>query len=246
MPVNDCSERTLSFCDFLSAFIGVRLPARGRRFLEAGKALSAVNSTKYANFKKKLDFSQKAKMEALAHLAPALRGLAGASNFDELVTACAGVAAGRLHPSEATKLATAGGASHAAQEALVALFLEATRTGGADEVAAALAGVLPEARAAAIGALAVDGADATRGVLDAISLGPDQLVGVTWERAVVIAAGGEQPRPGGTPLYTVTLTTQAPSGATKPVQFTASVEQLASLVGELKAAMRQVERESQP
>ena len=81
-------------------------------------------------------------------------------------------------------------------------------------------------------------------VLASLSLGPDELVDVSWQRAVVAAAGHEQPRAGGVPLYTITLTTRAADGSLKQVQFTASSEDLADLVRELKNAMRLVEREA--
>ena len=82
-----------------------------------------------------------------------------------------------------------------------------------------------------------------RGALESISLGPAELIDVHWHRATIAAAGYEQPRKGGTPLYTVTLTTRSPDGSTKPVQFSCSTEELTTLVQDLKNALLQVDRE---
>ena len=142
-------------------------------------------------------------------------------------------------------MAAASGTSLDAQASLVAFFLEATRGGFAatDELTTTLSAVLPTDRAHTVALLASEGQPAMRTALQALSLGPDELVDVAWQRYVVATAGHEQPRPGGTPMYTVTLTTRAVDGSTKPLQFTASTEELAELVRELKNAMRLIERE---
>lgn len=181
---------------------------------------------------------------ALPALLPALRPLATADAFDEQVALCAQVAVGRKAPSDASKIAAASGTPSVAQDALVSLFLEAARVGvSADDLASALGSVLPEERARTIASLASDGQRPMRQTLDALNLGPDELVDVQWQRASIAAAGHERPRPGGTPLYTVTLTTRAANGTTTPIQFTATSEDLTDLVRELKCAMRQCERE---
>ena len=82
-----------------------------------------------------------------------------------------------------------------------------------------------------------------RSALETLTHGPAELVDVRWQRATIAAAGRELPRPGGTPLYTVTLTTRSPDGSTRPLQFSASIEELSDLVRELKCCMRSIERE---
>ena len=184
-------------------------------------------------------------MEAtLPSLLPALKAFAKADAFDESVALCAQVAVGRKAPTETAKAAAAAGTTSAALDALVSLFLEAARVSvSADDLASALSAVLPAERARTIATLAADGQKPMRQALEMLNLGPDELVDVQWQRASVAAAGLERPRPGGTPLYTVTLTTRATDGTTTPIQFTATSEDLTDLVRELKSAMRQVERE---
>ena len=182
-------------------------------------------------------------MDQLAALLPPLRPLSGLSDgFDELIAQCAGVAIGKRSAAEVVR-----GSRLPAEttEALVALFLEVARVGTpADELTTALSSVLPAERASAIATLAADGQPTLRTTLESLSLGPEQLVDVSWTRATVAAAGLEQPRPGGTPVYTVTLTLRRPDGAARPLQFAASIEELHDLVATLKSAMRAVERET--
>ena len=122
----------------------------------------------------------------------------------------------------------------------MSLFLEAARVGiSTESLTSALGSVLPADRAQTIASLASDGQRPMRQALDALNLGPDELVDVQWQRASIAAAGHERPRPGGTPLYTITLTTRAPNGKITPIQFTATCEDLTDLVRELKSAMRQ-------
>ena len=168
---------------------------------------------------------------SLSTLLPQLKPLATAAEFDALAKICALVAAGKRSAADAESAASASGTSIEAQGALVAFFLEVARSGGsADELAAKLGSVLPEDRAGTVVALASEGLPTMRTTLDLLSLGPDELVDVSWQRAVIAAAGHEQPRPGGTTIYTVTLTTRATDGSTKPLQFVASTEELTDLV----------------
>ena len=161
-------------------------------------------------------------MEAasFAPLLPALRPFAASEGFEEHLRLCAQVAVGR-------RPAAAVGAS----DALVALLLEAARTGvTAEELQGALGAVLPVDRARMVAVVATEGQTTMRSALDALSLGPAELVDVRWHRATIAAAGNELPRQGGTPMYTVTLTTRAPDGSTRPLQFCANSEELTELV----------------
>ena len=90
--------------------------------------------------------------------------------------------------------------------------------------------VLPAERAKGIAAMATEAQVTMRAALEALRIGLAELVDVCWHRAAIAAAGRELPRPGGTPLYTVTLTTRAPDGSTRPLQFSASIEELTNLV----------------
>lgn len=182
---------------------------------------------------------------AVPALLPSLKPLAAAAEFESLAKLCALVAAGKRPAAESSNAAAAAGLPVATPAALVSFFMEAARIGGTvDDFTNSLSAVLPEDRARTIAALASEGQPAMRSVLASLSLGPDELVDVSWQRAVVAAAGHEQPRAGGVPLYTITLTTRAADGSLKQVQFTASSEDLADLVRELKNAMRLVEREA--
>ena len=91
--------------------------------------------------------------------------------------------------------------------------------------------------------MAHEGQPTMRGTLESLSLRPDELVDVSWSRASIAASGREQPRSGGTPIYTVTLTLRAADGTVRPLQFTANNEELHDFVSSLKGAVRQVERE---
>jgi len=180
----------------------------------------------------------------LAPLLPALKPLAGVTGFDEHIALCAGVAVGRKPHAEAERAAVAAGISADTQNALVAIFLEAARTGVAkEELAASLTTVLPAERANAVAVLAHEGQATLRSTLESLSLHPDDLVDVTWSRASIAAAGREQPRSGGTPLYTISLSLRAADGSVRPLRFTANVEELHDFVASLKSAIRQVERE---
>lgn len=184
-------------------------------------------------------------MEAVAPLLPSLRPLAASSGFEEHVRLCAQVAVGRRPAAEAAAAAAATGAPAESLDALVTLFLEVARNGvSTEELAGALAGVLPAERARAIASTASEAQPTMASALEALRLGPAELVDVRWHRATIAAAGRELPRPGGTPFYTVTLTTRRPDGSTSPLQFSASTEELTDLVRELKSAMRQIEREA--
>ena len=169
--------------------------------------------------------------DALAALLPTLAPLKSASDFDSLAKACALVAAGKRPAAEAAQAATTSGTSAAAQAGLVSYFLSAASMGGAANTQAPSVGaVLPSDRAAVVEALASEGQGATCSALSSLSLGHDELVDVAWQRSVVAAAGSEQQRAGGVPLYVVTLTTRARDGTIKPRQFTASTEELTDLV----------------
>jgi hypothetical protein len=182
--------------------------------------------------------------EGLASLLPSLRPLATAEGFDDHVVLCASVAVGRSPPAEAERSGSAAGLPAEATSALVALFLDSARLGvPTDELSAALSSVLPPERASAIAGIATQGQPTLRGALESLSLDVDELVDVSWTRATMAAAGLEQPRPGGTALYTISLTLRAADGATRPLQFTANIEELHELVSTLKSAMRAVERE---
>ena len=177
-------------------------------------------------------------------LLSALRPLAAIESFEEHVKLCAGVARGSNSPGDVERAGAAIGLPLSVQEALVSIFVEATRTGvTSDDLIAPLSSVLPPDRARIIASAAADGQRSMRAAMDSLSLRPDEVINVTWERATVAAAAREQPLPGGTPAYTICLTLRAPDGNTRPVTFSASVEELTDLVASLKGAVRQVERE---
>ena len=184
-------------------------------------------------------------MEAtLRELLPALKPFAAASSFNEQAKICAQVACGIKTADDAAAVAEAAGTPAESLDALIALFLEAARVGvSSEELSGALGGVLPADRAKAVAALATEGQPTMRSALETLTHGPAELVDVRWQRATIAAAGRELPRPGGTPLYTVTLTTRSPDGSTRPLQFSASIEELSDLVRELKCCMRSIERE---
>lgn len=184
-------------------------------------------------------------MAALERLVQPLKTLAKLEQpaFDELIAASAGVAAGAKGP-EAMRTAVLDGVdgADAMHQALVALFLEAAKANiAAEELVSALTAVMPAARARAIAEMLARGGNALRGAVDACSFGPPQIVDVSWQRSTVVASRHLAGSSGS--LYTITLTTQQPDGSTSPLIFTATYEQLADLVGELKSAGRQVERE---
>ena len=182
--------------------------------------------------------------DGLAALLPALRPLAAAEGFDDHVALCANVAVGRHPPADAERSGSASGVPAEATSALVALFLDSARLGVSnDELSAALSAVLPPERASTIAEIAAQGQPTLRSALESLSLALEELVDVSWTRATVAAAGLEQPRPGGTALYTIALTLRAADGGTRSLKFTANVEELHELVGTLKGAMRAVERE---
>ena len=64
------------------------------------------------------------------------------------------------------------------------------------------------------------------------------MVDVAWQRSTVVAS---RQRADARSLYVVTLTTRQPGGELTPLKFSATTEQLSSLVAELKQAVRQVE-----
>ena len=181
---------------------------------------------------------------AIATLLPMLRPLSGMPGFEDHIALCAGVAIGRKPHIEAQRAAIAAGLTAETQSTLVAFFLEAARTGVAqEELAASLASVMPADRASAVAAIAHDGRPTLRSALESLSLRPEELVDVRWSRASVAAASREQPRSGGTPIYTITLSLRSANGAVRPLQFAANVEELHDLVSSIKSAVRQVERE---
>lgn len=169
--------------------------------------------------------------EGLATLLPALKPLSSVESFEPVLTVCAQVAAGRKSSGEASSVAAVAGLPPATHASLIALLLEVARQGiGADELEQALAAVLPAERAKAVAALATKAQPALHAVLESISLGLDELVDVSWQRSTVAAAGREQPRAGGDPIYTVTLTLRAADGSSRLLQFVASIEDLTELV----------------
>ena len=172
-------------------------------------------------------------MESLSALLPSLRHLSSgpAPKFEEHARLCAQVAIGRCSDADASAAAAASGTPVESLRALVVLFLEAARAGmAAGEIQAALTAVLPEERARSIAAIATEGQPTVRAALEALSLGPAELVDVRWHRATIAAAGREVPRAGGTPLYTITLTVRDADGSTRPLLFSANVEELTDLV----------------
>ena len=83
-------------------------------------------------------------------------------------------------------------------------------------------------------------AGGSRAIVSRIATSDD----ISWERSAVVASK-YQPDASGS-LYVITLTIRRPDGTTAPLQFTATYEQLSDLVGELKSAVKQVERERAP
>ena len=92
-------------------------------------------------------------------------------------------------------------------------------------------------------ALAKDANIAMGAVGRTVAIPSAQLVDVSWHRAAVVAAGHEQQKVGGAPLFVVTLKTRSPDGSIRPLQFSATLATLTELVRECKGAMRQVEQE---
>lgn len=170
-------------------------------------------------------------MEQLAPLLPPLRPLSACSSFEEQVRVCAQVATGKRPDADTSAAASSSSTPVESLRGLIVFFIEAARqSASAADLEAALASVLPADRAHTVATVAAEGQLTMRAALDALSLGPAELVDVHWQRATIVAAGHELPRPGGTPLYTVTLTTRAPDGSTKPLQFWADTEELTDLV----------------
>jgi len=167
--------------------------------------------------------------------------------FDELLSASASIAAGAKGPGvlhSSTALSGVEGVE-AAYQGLVALFLHCAKANvGSDELVSALSAVLHPARARAVADMLTRGGPAMRSAVEACSFSPSHIVDVSWERSAAVASK-HQPDASGA-LYVITLTTRRPDGTTAPLQFTATYEQLADLVGELKSAVKQVERERAP
>jgi len=68
-------------------------------------------------------------------------------------------------------------------------------------------------------------------------------VDVKWSRSSVIAASAHDAQGVGGSVYVVTLTAREPGGELRSIPFTTSLEGLSGLVGTLKGAVKQVERE---
>ena len=169
--------------------------------------------------------------EVLAALLPPLKPLATATAFDDFACACARVAAGRLAPGEASKLATTRNIAKSAQDALTSLFLEATKVAiPTEELVSVLVAVLPSDRARTVAVLASDLQALTHTSLESLSLGPAELIDVTWERANKAAANYVRPRSGGMPFYIITFVLRATNGSTRSLQFTANAEELTDVV----------------
>jgi hypothetical protein len=184
----------------------------------------------------------------LERLAAALRGLSSLEQpaFDELLAASAGVAAGSKGP-ELLRSSALGGIEgmEALHQGLVALLLHCSKANvGSDELVSALSAAVQPARARAVAEMLSRGGHAMRGAVEACGFGPPHIVDVSWVRSALLTSK-HQPDSSGA-LYVITLTTRQPDGTTSPLQFTATYEQLADLVGELKSAVKQVERERAP
>ena len=217
----------------------LRVPACGRCVSRPLRCLFTGPPGVFLRIRKKMSSES-----AIATLLPMLRPLSGMPGFEDHIALCAGVAIGRKPHIEAQRAAIAAGLTAETQSTLVAFFLEAARTGVAqEELAASLASVMPADRASAVAAIAHDGRPTLRSALESLSLRPEELVDVRWSRASVAAASREQPRSGGTPVYTITLSLRSANGAVRPLQFAANVEELHDLVSSIKSAVRQVERE---
>ena len=184
----------------------------------------------------------------LERLAAALRGLSSLEQpaFDELLAASAGIAAGSKGP-ELLRSSALGGIEgmEALHQGLVALLLHCSKANvGSDELVSALSAAVQPARARAVAEMLSRGGHAMRGAVEACGFGPPHIVDVSWVRSALLTSK-YQPDSSGA-LYVITLTTRQPDGTTSPLQFTATYEQLADLVGELKSAVKQVERERAP
>lgn len=167
--------------------------------------------------------------------------------FDALLAASASLAAGAKGPDVLRSSAALDGVEglEAAHQALAALFLHCARANvGSEELLAALSGALQPPRAQAVAEMLTRGGSTMRSAIEACGFGPPHIVDVSWERSAVVASK-YQPDASGS-LYVITLTIRRPDGTTAPLQFTATYEQLSDLVGELKSAVKQVERERAP
>ena len=176
-------------------------------------------------------------------LLPALKPLAALADgaFSELVALSAGVAAGTKGPEDLAAAPALRGLAGLppVHEALVAVYLDCARLGTAgDDLAKALAPALPAGRAKAVAALLDEGRRALVAALEDGGFGPPEVVDVAWQRSSVVAS---RQRADARSLYVVTLTTRQPGGELTPLKFSATTEQLSSLVAELKQAVRQVE-----
>ena len=186
--------------------------------------------------------------ETLERLAAALRGLSSLDQpaFDELLAASAGIAAGSKGPELLRSPALDGiEGTEALHQGLVALLLHCSKANvGSDELVSVLSAALQPARARAVAEMLSRGGHALRSAVEACGFGSPHIVDVSWVRSALLASK-YQPESSGA-LYVITLTTRQPDGTTRPLQFTATYEQLADLVGELKSAVKQVERERAP
>ena len=186
--------------------------------------------------------------ETLEMLAAALRGLSSLEQpaFDELLAASAGIAAGAKGPEllRSSALDDIEGAE-ALHQGLVALLLHCSKANvGSDELVSALSASVQTARARAVAEMLSRGGHTMCSAVKACGFGSPHIVDVSWVRSAKLASK-YLPESSGA-LYVITLTTRQPDGTTSPLQFTATYEQLADLVGELKSAVKQVERERAP
>ena len=184
-------------------------------------------------------------MGSLETLAAALRGLSSLEQpaFDALLAASADIAAGAKGP-ELLRCSVLDGieGTEALHQGLVALLLHCSKANvGSEELISALSASVQPARARAVSDMFSQGSHAMRSAVEACGFGPPHIVDVSWVRSTLLASK-HQPESSGA-LYVITLTTRQPDGTTSPLQFTANHEQLADLVGELKSAVRQLERE---
>ena len=191
---------------------------------------------------------QMAAAESLEMLAAALRGLSSLEQpaFDELLAASAGIAAGSKGPELLRSSALDGiEGMEALHQGLVALLLHCSKANvGSDALVSALSAAVQPARALAVAEMLSRGGHTMRSAVEACGFGSPHIVDVSWVRSALLASK-YQPESSGA-LYVITLTTRQPDGTTSPLQFTATYEQLADLVGELKSAVKQVERERAP
>jgi len=162
--------------------------------------------------------------------------------YDALLERSARIAMGVSSPADLMQVeALAGVASvQSLSQAIVAMFLEATRDGTSPEnLAADLSQLLPVPRARAAAQLLKTHGVALCAALEACNSGPPQLVDVQWHRSSVAAAKQDA---GGQSQYVVTLTTRR-GAELNTVKFTANTEQLSSLVTEVKSAVKQIDHE---